>query len=454
MKRSTKYVGLDVHQSATVASVRQEDGRVIARSVLPTEEHALVEFFRGMRGSIHVAFEEGTQAQWLHDLLLPRADHVVVCHRRKEDRLANKGDQVDADELSQKLRRGGLRPVYHGSPHQAILRELTRTYQNVVDDGTRVKQRLKALFRARAIQAPGKRVYNPAHRQEWLAKLPDRGVRFRAEMLYTQLDVLRQMRPKVKDAMIAEARRDPAWAVLHTIPFFGPVRVSLLLATLRTPWRFRTKRNLWSYCGLAVVTRSSSDYAIVHGRPVRRRRGPMTRGLNRHHNRIVKNVFKGAATAATGRPGPLRDFYLDLLERGMREELARLTLARKLAALTLRIWKTGEPFDPTKAPARDVVLDRLRDPGHRCGWKSHGCRSPGPQSRRGTLRTLGPPAEPEQAPGRPRAESLIEPWFALRDRPACSIPLRSRQPTRAQPWPRRLSPPTHAQAPRHPNHRG
>jgi hypothetical protein len=32
----------------------------------------------------------------------------------------------------------------------------------------------------------------------------------------------------------------------------------------------------------------------------------------------------------------------------VREELARVTLARKLAALTLRVWKNGEPFDPTK----------------------------------------------------------------------------------------------------------
>jgi transposase len=348
MKRSTKYVGLDVHQSATVASIRQDNGRVIARGIVPTEEDALLEFFGGMRGSIHVTFEEGTQAQWLHDLLLPRVDRLIVCNRRKKDRLSNKGDRVDADELSELLRRGGLRPVYHGDPHHATLRELTRTYQNVVDDSTRVMLRLKALFRARAIKAPGKRVYSPAYRQQWLAKLSNPGVRFRAETLYAELDVLRQIRPKVKATMIAEARRDPAWLLLHTIPFFGPVRVSLLLATMRTPWRFRTKRNLWSYCGLAVVTHSSSDYAIVDGRPVRRRRGPMTRGLNRHHNRVLKNVFKGAATAATGRPGPLQDFYHAMLERGMREELARVTLARKLAALTLHIWKTGEPYDPTK----------------------------------------------------------------------------------------------------------
>ncbi len=32
MKRSTKYVALDVHQATTVASVREESGRVIARA--------------------------------------------------------------------------------------------------------------------------------------------------------------------------------------------------------------------------------------------------------------------------------------------------------------------------------------------------------------------------------------------------------------------------------------
>jgi hypothetical protein len=126
------------------------------------------------------------------------------------------------------------------------------------------------------------------------------------------------------------------------------VRVALLLATMRTPWRFRTKRNLWAYSGLAVVTSSSSDYGFVDGRPVRRRRAPMTRGLNRNHNRVLKDVFKGAATAATGRPGPLQDFYKGMIARGMREELARVTLTRKLAALTLRLWKTGERYDPAK----------------------------------------------------------------------------------------------------------
>ena len=71
MKRTTKYVAFDVHQATTVASVREESGRVIARSVLPTDSGALTEFVRGMRGARHVTFEEGTQAQWLYELLAP-----------------------------------------------------------------------------------------------------------------------------------------------------------------------------------------------------------------------------------------------------------------------------------------------------------------------------------------------------------------------------------------------
>lgn len=347
MKRSTKYVALDVHQATTVSSVREPNGRVIARCILPTEASALVEFFRGMRGSIHVAFEEGTQAQWLHDLLVPVVDRVIVCDRRGEQR-ANKADQMDADRLSHRLLSGDVRAVYHGSRDRAALQELTRTYRNLVEDSTRVMLRLKALFRARAIPAAGQRIYTAAHREEWLAKLSERGARFRARALYAELDLLRELRPEAKAAMIAEARRDPAWHVLRSIPFYGPVRVALLLATMKTPWRFRTKRNLWAYAGLAVVTQSSADHHFVAGKLVRRRRKPLTRGLNKNHNRVLKDVFKSAATAATGRRGPLQDLYRNMIDRGMREDMARVTLARKFAALTLRLWKTGERYDPTK----------------------------------------------------------------------------------------------------------
>jgi len=348
MQATTKYVGLDVHQATTVSTVRTETGRVIQRGVLATEACALVGYLSQMRGTVHVTFEEGTQAQWLHDLLSPVVDRVVVCNRRGEPRLGNKSDHADADRLSELLRLGGLRAVDHGMGRQATLKELTRAYRDVVRDMTRTKQRIKALYRARGIQTPGQRVYSEPGRAEWLDRLQDPGARIRATTLYAQLDQLDELKPRVKTAMVVEARRDRSWRVLKTVPFMGPVRVSLLMATMRTPWRFRTKRNLWAYSGLAVVTASSADYRVVGGQVVRSRRPPLTRGLNRNHNRVLKEVFKGAALAASRHPGELRDLYEGMIGRGMRPAMARVTLARKLAAITLRLWKTGEAYDPTQ----------------------------------------------------------------------------------------------------------
>jgi len=38
-------------------------------------------------------------------------------------------------------------------------------------------------------------------------------------------------------------------------------------------------------------------------------------------------------------------FYAGLLIKGMKPEMARLTLARKIAAITLTLWKKEERFD-------------------------------------------------------------------------------------------------------------
>ena len=65
-----------------------------------------------------------------------------------------------------------------------------------------------------------------------------------------------------------------------------------------------------------------------------------------NHNRDLKNLFKSAAVSASTRPGPLRDFYVARVEKGIRPTMARLTLARKIAAISLTIWKKGVDFDP------------------------------------------------------------------------------------------------------------
>jgi transposase len=346
--QAIQYLAFDVHQATTVATVRDEHGAIRLRATVPTEASAILALVRGLGGRVHVAFEEGTQAQWLHDLLEPHAERVIVCNVRGRSETTNKSDRIDADGLSEMLRVGSVKSVYHGARGMLTLKELVRCYLNLVDDSTRVMLRIKALFRAGAIPTPGTSVYRVSNRGAWLAKIESRGARMRAASLLWQLDSLLELRPKAKADMIAEARRQTGWTVLRSIPFFGPVRVALLLAIVATPFRFRTKRQLWPYAGLAVVTRTSADEEFVNGKLRRRRRAPLTRGLNRNHNPALKSVFKGAANAAAAKPGPLKDFYDACVARGVREELAKVTLARKMSSIALRLWKKGELWDPDK----------------------------------------------------------------------------------------------------------
>jgi transposase len=346
-QQAIQYLALDVHRATIVASMRDENGKVLMRATVPTEAKAILTLVKSAGPRIHVAFEEGTQAQWLHDLVIDHAERVIVCNVRGRSETTNKSDRIDADGLSELLRLGALKPVFHGVPEVLMLKELVRCYIALVQDCTRVMLRLKAIFRARAIPTPGVSVYRSSQRKQWLAKL-EGGARIRAASLLTQLDTLLELRPKAKAAMIAAARQQPGWKVLRSIPFLGPVRVALILAIMRTPFRFRTKRNIWPYAGLAVVKRSSADQEYRNGKLQRSRKAPITRGLNRNHNPLLKAVFKGAATAASAKAGPLGEYYQASLARGVKEDLAKVTLARKIAAVVLRLWKKGELWNPKK----------------------------------------------------------------------------------------------------------
>ncbi len=327
------------------ASVRDEAGKIVMKATVPTEEKAIVALVRTWP-RVHVAFEEGRRRSGCTTRSSIRSS-VVVCNVRGKGLLENKDDRIDADGVSERRRLGALKWVFHGAPEMLTLKELMRDYNNLVEDSTRVMLRLKAIFRARAIPTPGVSVYRSSQRKQWLAKL-EGGARVRAASLMTQLDGLLELRPKAKAAMITAARRLPGWKVLCSIPFLGPVRVAQMLAIMRTPFRFRTKRNLWPYAGLAVVRHSSADREFKNGKLQRSKKRPMTRGLNRNHNPLLKAVFKGAANAAASTPGSLRDYYEASVERGVDRELAKVTLARKIAAVALRLWKKGEIFDAKK----------------------------------------------------------------------------------------------------------
>ena len=340
----TKYVAFDVHKATISVAVLNLDGKLVTQAVIHTEASAIRDLLRGMSGPVHLTFEEGSLAQWLYDLARPLVSQLLVCNAKHACSVGNKSDKLDALRLAQYLRAGLLKGVYHESAPTHTLKQLTHIYDSITADTTRCMNRLKSLYTSLSIPCSGRDVYYPRNREQWLDKITQEGHRLRAELLYKQLDHLRPLKQEASKALLREAKRHPAFERLRQVPGLGPVRVAGIISALGSPHRFRTKRQLWKYCGLSVVTRTSSDYEVVEGGLRRKATNAQTRGLNREYNRRLKRVFKSGALEAL-KDETVKGIYQRLTSKGIRSEMAMLTIARKIAAVALAMWKSGEDYD-------------------------------------------------------------------------------------------------------------
>ena len=95
---SSKYIGMDVHKESISIAVRNAAGKIVMECIIETKASMILQFIDGLRGDLHVTFEEGTSAAWLYDLLRPHVDRLVVCDPRKNKsvREGNQSDEIDA----------------------------------------------------------------------------------------------------------------------------------------------------------------------------------------------------------------------------------------------------------------------------------------------------------------------------------------------------------------------
>ena len=73
-----RYIGLDVHRDSCTVAVVGPSGKRLKAFVVETNGSAAVEVVRCVPGRRHICLEEGTQSAWLHELLSPHAEEVVV----------------------------------------------------------------------------------------------------------------------------------------------------------------------------------------------------------------------------------------------------------------------------------------------------------------------------------------------------------------------------------------
>jgi len=344
-----RYIGLDAHASSCTLAVVGPSGKRLGSQVVETNARALIEVLGGIPRNRHVCIEEGTLSGWLYEVLERHVEELVVTGVRKSR--GPKSDKADAFALAEQLRIGSLETrVYKGRGQFRRLGYVARAYGFVVRDTVRVKNRLKSVLRSRGVgYGAGRSVYATLDRAHWLGELPE-SARPLAQLLYEEHDALAGLKAKAKKALLAEARKHREWRLLKTCPGLGPIRTAELLPVVVTPYRFRSRSQFWAYCGLGIVMRSSSDWVRTRTGEWVKAPVQQTRGLNRNFNHTLKRTFKGAATTVIRRADddPIYLHYERLLDGGTKPNLAKLTIARQIAAVVLALWRTGEGYDPKK----------------------------------------------------------------------------------------------------------
>ncbi len=341
-----RYIGIDAHLTSCTVATMGPSGKKLNCNVVETSGKALVSAIKLIPGKRHVCIEEGGFSEWLYEILRPHAEQVVVVQPKRHR--GSKSDSIDAFARADELRRGDYQPIFKDPGTMSRIRAATKSYLMIRDDVARAKHQLKATFRLRGIRV-GSEVFDPLARRALVEQLPAE-LAHQALLLGDKLDYLGDKRDEALDWINEELDHIPDARVLMSIPGIAAVRAATLLATVISPDRFRSKRQFWAYCGLAVVTRSSSDWKQDSGRWARK---PcvQTRGLNKDFQPQVKDVFKGAAYIVSKRCSsdhPWRRAYQRQLDNGIKPNLAELTLARRIAATTLALWKRKELYDPQK----------------------------------------------------------------------------------------------------------
>jgi hypothetical protein len=102
-----KYIGLDVHVRSTTYAIVNSAGKRLKVGVVATTAKELVEVLVATEGEKHVCFEEGSQSEWLYELLRP--------HARRSRRILHIPRSVSDSTL------------YRGHPKAGLFRPFLRT---------------------------------------------------------------------------------------------------------------------------------------------------------------------------------------------------------------------------------------------------------------------------------------------------------------------------------------
>ena len=338
-------VGLDLGDTYTQLCVIDAEANIIEEARLRTTAAALRQRFASMPAA-RLVLEAGTHSPWVSRLLEGCGHEVYVANPRKL-RLVyqndSKSDRVDAEYLA---RIGRLDP--------ALLAPFRHRHATTQADLALIRSR-DVLVRARvrlinhvrgAVKSVGGRLEkcsSPSFVAHARPGIPEE----LGSALAPVLEMIEALASKIRgyDRMIEQLarRRYPETTLLRQVPGVGALTALTYVLTVEDPNRFPAPRSVGSYLGLRPRRADSGDLSPqLH--------------ITKAGDEMLRRLLVGAAHYILGPFGPdtdLRRWGLTLAARGGKrgKRLALVAVARKLSVLLLRLWVTGEAYEPLRNAA-------------------------------------------------------------------------------------------------------
>ncbi|MFH1728812.1 MAG: transposase [Pseudomonadota bacterium] len=240
-----KSIGADLHGKSITFCTINSEGKIVDRKIIPTSEKLVIEYLKGIRGKKQLTFEEGPLAEWMLNITYNKVDRALICDPGENPSIykGNSNDKTDSENLARLLRMGELKEVFHPiSKERQEFRELVNLYNKIVKDITRSKNRLKRVFKNRAIPCSGQTIYSEKNSEKWLSKIKETQISIKSATLYwRQLEILENQKIEVYNEMRKRSEKFKEIKEFLKVKGVGLVTAATFSAFIFDPFRFKNK---------------------------------------------------------------------------------------------------------------------------------------------------------------------------------------------------------------------
>lgn len=319
------YIAIDwADMNMAIARMTKKSNKITAIDV-PSDLEDFKAYLKNLKGTKILAIEETTTSQWLYTELKECVDRIFICdpHRNRLLSEGPKTDKIDATKLVQLLKAGLMKEVYHSTDRFLYLRRIVSGYEDLIKAGVRLKNQRTSL-----LKACGRR-----SNEKTESGLGSHGEQFVLECLNRQIKAYEEEKQSYEKEFEAFARKNPEIRHQKSLPGIGTIGAVKIVARVVTPHRFPDKGHYWSYTGLMKLDKVSGGRSYGKKDP--------------RYCRQLKSVYKTGVMAAIGGNNPINDYYEHLIrEKGYSKYNARHKACRRLAILSLGVFKSGKKYQP------------------------------------------------------------------------------------------------------------